>query len=139
MSYAYYRVRTGGILRQTIETNYTSPLKSITFNGRTSIGKDQNYTIQGFADVIFVVNSVNETHRISIDIGIIIDLDGEIINYEWGNISTWLNVIYLTLTIIPLTLLYRNIKALRFEKWYNEEIQERDQKFFRILSKENEE
>ena len=139
ISYAYYFVRTGGMLRQTIQTNFSTPINSLSWDSRTSIRQNNNFTIQGYADVIFLVDNINETHRIAIDIGIIIELDGEVINYEWGNISTLLNVIYLTLTVIPATFLYRNIKAYRFEKWYSEEIEERDERFFKILSKENEE
>ena len=139
ISYAYYMIRTGGILRQSIDENFTTPLKSYSWDGRATIRENNNFTIQGYADVIFLVDTVDQIKRVAIDFGIIIELDGEEINYEWGNISTWLNVIYLTLTVIPLTLLYRNIKAYKFEKWYNEELEERDERFYRILSKESEE
>jgi len=139
ISYADYQVRTGARLQQIVQTYYTTPIKSYSWEEYSTISGGQNYTIQGLVDVVFVVNSVNETHQILIDIGIIIELDGNNIDYEWNNISIWINVIYLSLTVIPLALLYRNIKALKFENWYNEEIKERDQKFFKILKNQSEE
>lgn len=139
MSYLDYRIKTGGTGRQSVDINLTTPIRTISWDGYASIRANQNFTIQGFADVIFLVNSENVTQRIPIDFGIIIELDGEQINYEWGNISTWLNVIYLSFTVLPATLLYRNIKAYKFEKWYSDELKERDQNFFKILSKESEE
>lgn len=139
ISYADYRVRTGSWLQQSVETNYTTPIKSYSWEEYSRISAAQNYTVQGFVDVVFVVNSVNETHQIMIDIGILIELDGNNIDYEWMNISVWINTIYLTLTVIPLVLLYRNIRVFKFENWYKKEIKERDQKFFQILKNESEE
>lgn len=139
ISSADYRVRTGERLQQSVQTNYSNPLKSYSWDGYSTISGGQNYTVIGVVDVIFVVDSVNVTRQILIDIGIIIELDGNSIDYEWNNISIWVNVIYLSLTVIPLALLYRNIKALKFEKWYSKEIEERDQKFFKILRNESKE
>lgn len=138
ISDANYYVRTGGSLHEFMDTNFTSPMGIITFKDIASIRAGQNYTIKGYVDVIFTVNNLDEIHRIPIDIGIIIVLDGDSIQYNWMIISIWLDVFYLSFTTIPLFLLYRNIKAYRFEKWYNEELKEKDQKFLRILSKQNE-
>lgn len=138
ISDANYYVRTGGSLKEFMDTNFTSPRGIITFKDIGSIRAGQNYTIKGYVDVIFTVNSVDEIHRIPIDIGIIIVLDGDSIQYNWMTISIWVDVFYLSFTTIPLFLLYRNIKSYRFEKWYSEELKEKDQKFLRILSKQNE-
>jgi hypothetical protein len=138
LTYANYYVRTGGSLHEFMDVNFTSPRRIITFEDIASIRAGQNYTIKGYVDVIFTINNIDETHRIPIDIGIVIQLDGEQIQYNWMTISIWLDVFYLSFTVIPMLLLYRNIKAYRFEKWYNEELKEKDQKFLKILSKENE-
>ncbi|TFG21909.1 MAG: hypothetical protein EU532_14800 [Promethearchaeota archaeon] len=139
ISYGNYRLRTGGALQQIVDSNFTTPRKSISYEDFSVIQAEENYTITGYIDVIFSINSINETHRIAIDLGIIVELNGDQINYEWGNFSIWLNVIYLSFTAIPLFLLYRNIKMLKFEKWYSEELKDRDQNFFKILSNKSEE
>ena len=62
-------------------------------------------------------------------------MDGAAINYEFGNTSTWVNVIYLSCTVIPLTLLYRSIKKLKFMKWYSDDIRDRDEILYKELTK----
>lgn len=135
ISYLFYKLFTSSSTKQLVDMNYSTPINPYSISQRTRLYQNDNLTCEGFTDVIFNVNSVNEIHRIYINLGLIIELDGELINYEWGNIATWINVIYLTLTVIPLTLFLRSVKRLKFERWYTEEMKERDEKFFEILSK----
>jgi hypothetical protein len=138
ISYANYLLAATSAVKQVVATNYTNPVRSISFDRRTPLYENDNLTIKGYIDVIFSINGIEETHRFSIEYGIIIESNGPLIDYEWGNLSTWIKVIYLTLTVIPITFLYRNIKKYRFEKWYNEELKKKDKNFFKILSKEHE-
>lgn len=135
IDYLYYRVEAHGTLFEFLDMNYTTPIISHSLDDQTRLYQNDNLTINGFADIIFTVNNVNETHRIPIELGVYIELDGEDINYEWGNISTWLNVIYLSFTVVPIMLLYRNMKKMKFITWYKEEFKLRDKKFFDILSR----
>ena len=134
ISYLYVRFETPTGLLLLIGNNYSPPIHSYFDDGTAKLYANSNLTCKGYGDVIFKVDGVNETVRIFIDVGVIIVLDGDLIGYEWGNIAIILNVIYLTFTVVPLTFLYRNIKRLKFEKWYSPEIKERDEKFFKILS-----
>ena len=135
ISYLDYEISTT-VTKKILTMNYSIPIPTYSFSDPlTLLSKNDNLTCKGFADIIFKVDDVNETHRISFDIGIIIELDGGAINYELGNASTWVNVIYLSCTVIPLTFLYRNVKQLKFLKWYSEEIRERDELLYKELSK----
>jgi len=138
ITYLDYRLGTS-ITKKILTTNYSIPITTYSIGYtppiNTRLYQNDNLTCKGFADIIFKVNDINEIQRISFDIGIIIKFDGAAINYELGNTSTWIYVIYLTGTVIPLTLLYRSIKKSKFMKWYSEEIRERDELFYRELSK----
>jgi len=64
-------------------------------------------------------------------------MDGEAINYVYGNLSTWINVIYLGCTAIPIAFLLRSVRSLRFLKWYSDDIKERDELFHaKLMNKE---
>lgn len=136
-----YKIRTS-VTKQILTTNYSIPIITYSIGYtpplRTRLYQNDNLTCKGFVDIIFKINDIPETHRISFDIGIIIKIDGEALNYELENASTWIYVTYLTGTVIPLTLLYKNIKKLKFRKWYSEEIKERDEFFYRALSRNEE-
>jgi hypothetical protein len=132
-----FRLETGSSLKQVVYRSLNPPRITYAFDSdpvTTNLNKNDNLTIEGYANVIFTVNNVNETQKISINIGIIIKYDGGEIFYFWDLVVIWLEVIYLGLTAIPFTLLYRSIKRMRFEKWYSEEIQDRDDNFKKILS-----
>jgi hypothetical protein len=133
ISYLYFRFETLTGLLLLIDNNYSPPLHTYFADGEAKLYANSNLTCKGYGDVIFKVDGVNETVRIFIDVGVIITLDGDLIGYEWGNISILLNVIYLSFTVVPITFLFRNMKRLKFEKWYSPEIKERDEKFFKIL------
>ena len=135
IEYLYYTVRSPSSIKLILDTSYTPPIVSHYVNAQTRLYQLDNLTVQGYANITSRINDVFETHEISFDFGIIIELDGETINYEFGNISTWLNVLYLSFTVVPMMLFYRSIKALKFETWYNEELEVRDSKFFDILSR----
>jgi len=139
ITYLDYRLATDTTPKRILATNYSIPVPSYSFGYtppiRTRLFQNDNLTCKGFADVIFKVNDVDETYRISFDIGVIIKLDGELLNYN-SNALTWINVIYLSCTAIPLTLFYRSIKTLKFKKWYSDEIRERDEKFYRMIKRD---
>lgn len=135
IEYLYYTVRSPSSIKQILDTTYSPPIGSHSVNARTRLYQLDNLTIQGHANITFNINDAFETYEMTFDMGIIIELDGEILNYEFGNISTWLNVIYLAFTAVPLMLFYRSVKALKFETWYNEELEVRDSKFFEILGR----
>ena len=140
ISYLDYRITTS-VTKKLLATNYSSPITtySIGYFPRltTKLKQNDNLTCKGFADIVFKVNDINEMHRISFEISIIITMDGEAINYEFGNLSTWINVIYLSCTAIPLTFLLRSVKTLKFLKWYSDDIRERDELFHaKLLNKE---
>jgi hypothetical protein len=132
-----YTLRTASSIKQVVDQNLDPPIKSYSYdpNTITRLNGGDNLTINGYANIIFQVNNVNEMYQIPIHIGLFIALNGNSIDYEWGNISIWIDVIYLSLTLIPAMFLYRNIKRLRFEKWYNEEIESSDVHFLEILSR----
>ncbi len=137
-----YRIRTTSVTKQMLTFNYSIPIITYSIGYtpplRTRLYQYDNLTCKGFVDIIFKINDTPETHRISFDIGLIIEIDGGALNYGLENASTWIYVIYLTATVIPLTLLYKNIKKLKFRKWYTEEIKERDELFYKALSKNEE-
>ena len=140
ISYLSYTLGTSSSLKQLRDESLDPPIKSYSFPSTnqlmvTKLYQNNNLTIKGYVDIIFIVNGINETHSIPINIGIFITLDGDALNYEWGNISTWLNTIYLACTIIPATFLYRTVKKIRFNKWYNDDLQTRDDHFFKILGR----
>ena len=140
ISYLDYRITTS-VTKKLLATNYSSPITTyyICYFPRltTKLKQNDNLTCKGFADIVFKVNDINEMHRISFEISIIITMDGEAINYDYGNLSTWINVIYLSCTAIPLALLLRSVKSLRFLKWYSDDIRERDELFHsKLLNKE---
>jgi len=120
ITYLEYRITTS-VTKKLLETNYSSPITtySIGYFPRltTKLRQNQNLSCNGFADIRFKVNGINEMHRISFEISIIITMDGEAINYDYGNLSTWINVIYLGCTAIPLAFLLRSVKSLRFLRW----------------------
>jgi len=134
-----YRLDASVILIQSMDEIYTDPINTISYQGYRNLVPNLNLTIEGSLDLIFNVNGIYEPHTLHIELGLFIYLDGMAIHYEWGNISTWLNVIYLSFTVIPLAFLYRNIKMYKFEKWYSQELRERDENFYRILSKQSKE
>lgn len=138
ISYLYLRFETWAGLLLFLDNNYSTPLHSYFAEGTSKFYVRSNLTCKGFSNVIFSKEGVNETAMISIDLGVIIKLDGQYLGYEWGNIALILNTIYLSFTVVPLTFLYRNIKRLKFEKWYSPELKERDDKFFQILSSSKE-
>ena len=135
ITYLDYEISTT-VTKKILIMNYSIPITTYS-NGpiSTILYQNNNLTCKGFADIIFKVNDVNEAHRISFDIGIIIELNGGTINYELGMASAWVNVIYLSCTVIPLFYLYRSVKRLKFLKWYSEEIRERDELLYKELSK----
>jgi len=141
ITYLDYRIRTS-VTKQILTTNYSIPIITYSIGYtpplRTRLHQNDNLTCKGFADIIFKINDIPETYRIWFDIGIIIKIDGSALNYELENASIWINVIYLTGTVIPLSLIYKNIKKLEFRKWYSEEIRERDELFYKALSKNEE-
>ncbi|MHA2287722.1 MAG: hypothetical protein ACXABG_02935 [Promethearchaeota archaeon] len=132
ISYLDYRIATT-VTKQVQEINYSAPVSTYSIGYsppmRTTLFQNNNLTCKGFAGVIFRVNDIDEIHRIRLDFGIIIKLDGEQINYELGNLLTWINVIYLSFTAIPIIFLHRSVKNFRFLKWYSEEMRERDKDF----------
>ena len=140
ITYLDYRLATS-VLKKILTVNYSIPITTYSYGYtppiKTVLFQNNNLTCKGFADIIFKVNDIDEIHKVSFDIGIIIRLDGDAINYNEIAL-TWINVIYLTCTVIPLSLLYKSIKNLRFLKWYSEEIRERDELFHRELSKKEE-
>ena len=140
ITYLDYRITTF-VIKKLLATNYSIPITtySIGYNPRiqTKLRQNDNLTCKGFADIRFKVNDINEMHRISFEISIIITMDGEAINYELGNLSTWINVIYLSCTAIPLAFLLRSVKTLKFLKWYSDDIRERDELFHeKLMNKE---
>ena len=141
ISYLDYRITTS-VTKKLLATNYSLPITtySIGYFPRltTKLRQNDNLTCKGFADIRFKVNDINEMHRISFEISIIITMDGEAINYELGNLSTWINVIYLSCTAIPLAFLFRSVKSLRFLKWYSDDIKERDELFHAKLTNKEE-
>ena len=131
-----YVVRTGFSLKQSVDSSYNPPIVTRVFESRTGLVKNDNLTIKGDANVIFTVNGYNETYTIPINLGIIIKYSGGVISYYYDNMMIWVETIYLFLTVIPATFLYRAVKRLKFEKWYVQEIKDRDDNFFNILEKE---
>lgn len=138
ISHLSYVVRTSSSLRQTVDHSYNPAIVSRSFESRTGLSKNDNLTIKGYANIIFTVNGYNETYTIPINLGIIIKYSGGVISYYYGNMMIWIETIYLCLTVIPATFLYRAIKRIKFEKWYVQEIRDRDENFFDILEKKKE-
>jgi hypothetical protein len=134
IEYLFYTVRSPSSIKQLLDMTYNPPIGSHSVNAQTRLYQLDNLTIQGYTNITFSINNVLETYLVSFDLGIIIELDGETINYEFGNISTWLNVLYLSFTVVPMMLFYRSIKALKFETWYDKDFETRDKEFFDILS-----
>ncbi len=132
-----YTVRTVTSIKQLIDLNIDPPRRSYSSNPNaiTRLHQNDNLTINGYVDIRFSVNDVYEIHQIPINIGIVITSDGNSIDYEWDNINIWLNVIYLSLTVIPALLLYRSIKSIKFENWYSKELESNDEHFLEILSR----
>ena len=141
ITYLDYRITTS-VTKKLLTTNYSSPITtySVVYFPRlqTKLKQGDNLTCRGVADIRFKVNYINEMDRISFEISIIITMNGEGINYEYGNLSTWINVIYLSCTAIPLAFLVRSIKSLRFLKWYSDDIRERDELFHAKLTNNEE-
>ncbi len=141
ITYLDYRLDANTVAKRILASNYSIPVPSYSIGYgtplRTRLFQNNNLTCKGFADVIFKVNDVEEIHRINFEIGIIIKLDGEVLAYD-ANALTWVYVIYLSCTIIPLTLLYRSYKKLRFMKWYSEDMRERDDIFRRKITEKKE-
>ena len=141
ITYLNYRLATDTVAKRILATNYSIPvpIDSLGYGApiRTELYQNDNLTCKGFADILFKVNNISEMHRISFDIGIIIRLDGDAINYNEISL-TWINVIYLTCTVIPLFLVYKSFKKLRFMKWYSDEIRERDELFHAKLTDKEE-
>ncbi|NVM46565.1 MAG: hypothetical protein HWN79_16785 [Candidatus Lokiarchaeota archaeon] len=137
ITYLDYQIATT-VPKQVFALNYSVPITtySIGYVPRleTRLFQHNNLTCQGYADIRFKVNDVDELHRVPFDIGIIIKLNGAAINYDFGNISTWVNVIYLGCTAIPLAFFFRSIRSLRFMRWYTEEMRKADEEFRRELS-----
>ena len=96
ITYLEYRLAADTVAKRILALNYSIPVPSHSLGYgtpvRTSLFQYDNLTCKGFADVIFKVNDIDETYRISFDIGIFIELDGEEINYD-ANALTWINVI----------------------------------------------
>jgi len=132
ITYLDYRITTS-VTKKLLTTNYSSPITTYSVGYfprlQTKLKQGDNLTCRGVPDIRFKVNDVNEMHRISFEISIIITMDGEAINYDYGNLSTWINVIYLSCTAIPLTFLFRSIKSFKFLKWYSDDVRERDEHF----------
>ena len=141
ITYLDFRLATDTVTKKHLSTNYSIPVPTYSIGyettARTRLFQRDNLTCIGFADVIFIVNDVEEIHRVYFDIGIVIQLDGEAIEYDKIAL-TWINVIYISCTAIPLVFLYRSYKNLRFMKWYSEEIRERDELFRDKLRKQEE-
>jgi len=141
ISYLDYRIATSNP-KWILTENYSVPITTYSYGYDppkvAQFLQYDNLTCKGFADIIFKVNDIDEMHRISFEIGIIIKMDGEAINYELENALTWVNVIYLSCTAIPLTFLFRSIRSYRFLKWYTEEMREADEIFRRELSRKEE-
>jgi len=136
ISYLDYRLATSNP-KWILSENYSVPITTYSYGydppKLTRLLQHDNLTCKGFADIIFKVNDINEMHRVSFEIGIIIKMSGEAINYDLENLSTWVNVIYLSCTAIPLTFLIRSIRSFRFLKWYTEEMRESDKIFRREI------
>lgn len=141
ISYLDYRIATS-ITKEVQAINYSTPVRSYSLGysprEQTRLYQYDNLTCKGFVGIMFRVNDIDEIHRIQIEIGIIIKMDGEAINYELGNLSTWVNVIYLSCTAIPVILLHRSIKSFRFMKWYTEEMRDRDKEFSQKMREKKE-
>jgi hypothetical protein len=141
ITYLDFRIETS--VPKKVETiNYSTPITTYSIGYlprlQTKLYQYDNLTCRGFADVIFKVNGIDEIHRISFEVSTIIKLDGEAINYELGNLSTWINVIYLSCTAIPLTFLFRSIRSYKFSKWYSDDMRERDEEFLREMRRQEE-
>ncbi len=141
ITYLDYRLATQSVAKRIVALNYSIPVSTYSIGYgtplRTRLFQNNNLSCKGIADVIIKVNDVEEIHRISFDIGIIIKLDGEALAYD-ANALTWVYVIYLGCTMIPITLLYRSYKKLRFMKWYSEDLRERDDIFRRKITEKEE-
>ncbi len=141
ITYLYYRITTS-VTKKLLTTNYSSPITTYTIGYyprlTTNLRQEDNLSCKGFADIAFKVNDINEIHRVSFEINVIILMDGEAINYIYGNLSTWINVIYLGCTAIPLAFLLRSVRSLRFLKWYSDDIRERDDLFHEKLMNKGE-
>jgi hypothetical protein len=134
ISYLSLSIRASSSDLQSIDRSYNPPIVSLSsIESLNNLYKNNNLTLIGYANIIFTVNNLNETQTIPINIGIIIKYAGGEILYVWGNAMIWIETIYLCLTVIPATLLYRTIKRIKFEKWYVQEIKNRDENFFNIL------
>jgi hypothetical protein len=140
ITYLYYRITTS-VTKKLLTTNYSSPITtySIGYYPRllTNLRQDDNLSCKGFADIAFKVNDINEIHRVSFEINVIILMDGDAINYNEISL-TWINVIYLGCTAIPLAFLLRSVRSLRFLKWYSDDIRERDEHFHEKLKNKEE-
>ena len=141
ITYLDYRIATETVPKRILSSNYSIPVPTYSIGYgttvRTRLFQRDNLTCKGYADVIFKVNDVEETHRIYFEIWVIIALDGEAINYN-GNASTWINVIYGSCTLIPLAFIYKSFKSLRFMRWYSEDMRERDNLFREKLRRKEE-
>jgi hypothetical protein len=119
--------------------NYTWPIKYYVYEERSPLYENDNLSCKGFADVIFYMNSINETYRINFDSWIKIVYNGATIDFNWGNLFIWIEVIYFSFIIWPLSLLYKSISAIRFNRWHTKEMKQRDEIFFKILEKREKE
>lgn len=138
ITYLDYRIETSSPKRVEI-INFSKPITTYSIGYlprlQTLLYQYNNLTSRGFADIIFKVNDINEIHRISFVISIIIKLDGEAINYDLENLSILINVIYLSCTAIPLSFLFRSIRSYKFLRWYSDDMRERDEEFLREISR----
>ena len=136
ITYLDYRLAAGTVDKRILATNYSIPVPTYSLGYgapiRTKLFQNNNLTCKGFADVVFKVDNIDETYRISFEIGVIIKLDGDAINYNEIALI-WVNVIYLTCTLIPLGLLFKSIKKFKFLKWYSDDIRDRDELFHEKL------
>lgn len=133
ISYLNCLIGTQSSSKYYVHSNYTIPLNYYRFSSETILILNDNFSCQGFADIIFTVNSVNETERFYYSVGIIITLGGDWIEYVWGNLYIWILVIYFVLISVPASFLYTNVKKYRFEKWYKKDLKQRDEIFLKHL------
>ncbi|MFX0147640.1 MAG: hypothetical protein ACFE8E_07800 [Candidatus Hodarchaeota archaeon] len=98
--------------------------------------RENEIKCEGTATVRFLVGAVEQEEVINFELSIIIMLSSLEIEYSWDVMVVWLQVFDYVVIFCLILILIRNIRRIKFEKQYTEEMRKEDEEFWKKIEKE---
>ena len=104
-----------------------------------SVYEDENVSCTGIAEINFNISGLDQIIVLNFDMGYVVPINVEAMFYEYELPFIWIVFFYFAFIFLVVYYVQKKYQYIKSRYFYTEETKKRDEKFFKYISKKNQE